>query len=300
MLDTFSYGVINRQSPEAPVPIVELDHEEHFAGGAANVVSNLNALGVKSTLLSAIGDDGHGRRLQKLLDRSNIHNELIETPGRQTTYKQRIIAGGAHQLRLDAEQILPLNEKEIVQIQQYFDKLIMKVDGVILQDYNKGVLTEDLIAYLQEKCEKLKIPVFADPKEDNFFTYKKCFLFKPNWREVCLALDINANDLNDKSLQSASERLVEQLQCEHLVITLGSQGIFYHSAENNASNWVKGIPAEVKDVSGAGDTVIAVLAASLLSSFDLPTAVDYANLAGKLVCEKPGIAKVMPDNLTIK
>ena len=300
MLDVFSYGVIRRQSPEAPVPLVEMEREQQFVGGAANVAMNLHALGANATLLGAIGDDRNGKKLQELLDQSGILHRLVRSTERQTTIKQRIIAGGKHQLRLDSERLMALTKHEYAEIQLIFNELVKQADGVILQDYNKGVLSDYLITFVLEECNRLAIPVFVDPKADHFFDYTKCFLFKPNWREVCATLDMDINDLNEKTLLSASERLLEQLQCEHLVITLGSQGIFYRSLETKSSAWVPGIPAEVVDVSGAGDTVISVLAVSLLSGHQLPKAVEFANLAGKLICEKPGIASVSANDLLNK
>lgn len=292
MLDTYWYGHTNRISPEAPVPVVEVSRQEHHPGGAANVAINLIALGAKVTLCGLVGDDNEGRILKELLEAERVAcHYLAKNKNRPTTHKNRIVSRNQQMLRFDREIQHELTGIEAQQLQQAVLAAINEQPNVvILQDYNKGVLFADLITAVMKECQKLNIPVAVDPKKRNFFAYQGASLFKPNLKEIREALAQPINPEQAETLQAAAQELLEKLAANQIMITLSEHGVFV--ADANSSIQTNAHVRNIADVSGAGDTVIAVAALCLANQVPMGESAHLANLAGGLVCEKPGVASI--------
>jgi len=293
MIDSYVMGKVHRMSPEAPVPVLLLDKEEHRLGGAANVALNLKALGAEVYLCSVIGTDTAATKFQNLLSEATIQNqEIIQSEDRKTTVKTRVLSGTQHVLRIDQEDTCDLNETlEDALIQATKRRIDLGIDALIFEDYNKGVLTHrvitELIAYAKEKGVKTTV----DPKKDNFLSYRGVNLFKPNLKEIKEGLDINIDVVNQPdSIVHGAKQLRDKLNHELTLITLSEHGVFIE----NGSTW-KIIPAhlrEITDVSGAGDTVIAVATLCLIAGLSPTEIAAIANLSGGLVCEHSGVVSV--------
>jgi rfaE bifunctional protein kinase chain/domain len=297
MLDTYLYGTTGRISPEAPVPVVDITHQQDCPGGAANVAINLRALGAKVTLCGLVGDDNEGRILKEQLEEAGVAcHFLAKIKTRPTTHKNRIVSRGQQMLRFDREQKDELKGLEASQLKEA--ALAAIAEGpqvVVLQDYNKGVLFEELIVAVMTECAKRKIPVAVDPKKNNFFAYKGAALFKPNLKEVREALETNIDPTVHTSLQNAATQLVTKLDAKRVMITLSEHGVFV--ADGTSTIKTNAHARNIVDVSGAGDTVIAVGALCLSASLSIADMAHLANLAGGLVCEKQGVASITSEEL---
>lgn len=296
MIDEYLWGSMDRISPEAPVPVVALHKKEQRPGGAANVALNLLSLGVKTDIASVIGKDAHGKLLKQLLKQNGILNTiLIEDEHRQTTCKTRVLARNQQVLRIDDEVTHELN----VTLQKQFIKKVCdyleqhKPDAVIFEDYDKGLLNETIITAIIQKALALNIITAVDPKKNNFAYYRNVTLFKPNARELNEALHIQIKP-EIGSLEEAAQKLRALLGCKNIIITLSEHGVYYSGA-------LKGIISahkrDIADVSGAGDTVIAVATCALALKYSIEDAASVANLAGGLVCEHAGVVPVTPQML---
>lgn len=293
MLDSYVMGKVHRMSPEAPVPVLLLDKEEHRLGGAANVALNLKALGAEVYVCSVIGTDTVATKFQQLLTEAKIENqEILQSEDRKTTVKTRVLSGTQHVLRIDQEDTGYIsNALEDALIKATKHRIDSGIDALIFEDYNKGVLTHrvitELIAYAKEKGVKTTV----DPKKDNFLSYRGVNLFKPNLKEIKEGLDFNIDVVNHpNSLVDGAKKLRETLDHELTLITLSEHGVFIE----NGSTW-KIIPAhlrEITDVSGAGDTVIAVATLCLIAGLTPTEIASIANLSGGLVCEHSGVVSV--------
>lgn len=293
MIDSYVMGKVHRMSPEAPVPVLLLDKEEHRLGGAANVALNLKALGAEVYLCSVIGTDTAATKFQNLLSEATIQNqEIIQSEDRKTTVKTRVLSGTQHVLRIDQEDTCDLSEPlEDALIQATKRRIDMGIDALIFEDYNKGVLTHrvitELIAYAKEKGVKTTV----DPKKDNFLSYRGVNLFKPNLKEIKEGLDVNIDVVNQPdSIVHGAKQLRDKLNHELTLITLSEHGVFVE----NGTSW-EIIPAhlrEITDVSGAGDTVIAVATLCLIAGLSPTEIAAIANLSGGLVCEHSGVVSV--------
>ncbi|CAN5311548.1 D-glycero-beta-D-manno-heptose-7-phosphate kinase [soil metagenome] len=292
MLDTYLYGQTNRISPEAPVPIVEVTHQEHRPGGAANVAINLIALGAKVTLCGLVGDDNEGRVLREQLEDAGVAcHFLAKNKNRPTTHKNRIVSRNQQMLRFDREKKEELGGVEASQLQQAVLAAIGEQPSVvILQDYNKGVLFAEMITAILMECRKRKIPVAVDPKKQNFFAYQGASLFKPNLKEIREALNLNVDPMDNTSLHAAAMDLIQRLNAKQIMITLSEHGVFVADKTNSLKTHAH--LRNIADVSGAGDTVIAVAALCLANNVPMGQNAHLANLAGGLVCEKPGVASI--------
>jgi rfaE bifunctional protein kinase chain/domain len=293
MLDTYMWGNVDRVSPEAPVPIVALKNKEYRIGGAGNVALNTVSLGATTTILSVIGNDDDGKQLKALFEQNNILCKyLISSDERITTNKIRVISRNQQMMRLDAEHTndlsAALENKLLAQAKEHF--ISNKPDVLILEDYNKGVLTERVIKELIALCKQYGIVTAVDPKRKNFFSYKGVDIFKPNLKEVKEGLNLLLDNVNEHSLNNIHAELYSLLQHEISLITLSEKGIFYHS-----SSAQKIIPTHVRsiaDVSGAGDTVIAVASLVYAATKNIDLAAEIANIAGGIVCEEVGTAAI--------
>ncbi len=293
MLDNYWWGETERISPEAPVPIVALRKRESRLGGAANVALNAAALGAKVTLASVVGDDKDGAQLIQLAKESGIETDLVQLSSfRQTTTKTRVISRSQQMLRLDDEttdELFPEEEHVFIDAVLRFLQ-IEKPQVLIFEDYNKGVLKENVIRRIAEHCTHLQIITAVDPKQQNFLSYQHVTIFKPNLKEVREGLHIPLPEVNLETLQHVHQLLKKELQHEVTFITLSEKGVFYQSA---ASSGI--IPSHVRtiaDVSGAGDTVIATAAIVYALSGDADLMASLSNLAGGLVCEQVGVVPI--------
>jgi rfaE bifunctional protein kinase chain/domain len=290
MLDRYIYGIVDRISPEAPVPVLLQHNTQLKAGGAANVALNLAAWGCKTSLIGLVGGDANAKELSKLLDKESIHHHLLVSDSRPTTQKTRVVAASHHLLRIDEESREYLSETEEKKIADQVSLLIaeIKPDLIIIEDYNKGFLTENIIRTIIESGRKLSAFVAVDPKEKNFDTYKGVQLFKPNLRE---AAHYSNRNLELGDLPEVASTWNREMAVDLIAITLGSQGIFMH---NHASNTqIKpGLAIDIVDVCGAGDAVICTLALASLAGLDIQESGELANLTGAYVCSHSGVVAV--------
>jgi len=293
MLDTYWWGQVDRISPEAPVPVVSLQRKEHRVGGAANVALNTVALGAQTTIVSVIGTDTDGVLLQSLFDAQQIDTSyLFSHASRITTNKTRVMSRNQQMMRLDAEITTPISaDIETLLIQKFVACLdAKKPDVVIFEDYDKGVLTPTCIKAAISICAERNIVMSVDPKKNNFLAYKGVTLFKPNLKEVKEGLQVSIPTINLENLRAVHTALQTHLQHQISLITLSEKGMFYDTGAV-----AKIIPTHVRsiaDVSGAGDTVIAVASLVYAATNNIELATEMANIAGGLVCEEVGTAAI--------
>ncbi len=301
MLDTYWWGKVDRISPEAPVPVVAVTKKEQRIGGAGNVALNIAALGATVSVISMVGNDEEGKQLIGLLNNQKINTDYIsESNDRITTNKIRIISRNQHMMRLDAEVISPLLSKEEEEIILSFTNYIQKENPqlVVLEDYNKGLLTEKVIENIIAICKENNILTAVDPKRKNFFVYKGVDIFKPNLHEVKEGLNILGDEVSEKLLGEMHIALQEKLHHHISFITLSEKGVFYESGTDKAI-----IPTHIRsiaDVSGAGDTVIAVASVVYAATKNVRLMAEMANIAGGLVCEEVGTVALDKNKLLIE
>ena len=298
MLDTYWWGHVERISPEAPVPVVSLDKKEYRIGGAGNVALNLVSLGASVTAFSVIGDDDNGVVLKDLLEKNNIHaGYLLNSAARITTNKARIISRNQQMMRLDSETTMDLSaedENKIIQsVKNYMEA--EKPHIIIFEDYNKGVLTEKVIAAVINLCKENNVFTAVDPKRKNFFSYKEVDIFKPNLVEVRDGLNLLIEKINLGTLQHIHIALSKKLHHQISFITLSEKGVFYQYKDQ--AKIISSHLRYIADVSGAGDTVIAVAALIYAITKDVALMAEIANLAGGLVCEEVGTVAINKDRL---
>jgi D-glycero-beta-D-manno-heptose-7-phosphate kinase len=293
MLDTYWWGNVDRISPEAPVPVVAVTKKEHRIGGAGNVALNIASLGASVSMISVLGKDDDGEQLTTLLQQNNINTKyLVHSEHRITTNKIRIISRNQHMMRLDAEMADDMIAADEDRLLYAFENYIAAENPavVILEDYNKGVLTENVIKRIISLCRKHGVLTAVDPKRKSFFTYQGVDIFKPNLKEIKDGLNIIRDDINLSVLKDMHLLLQEKLNHRISLITLSEKGVFYQQ-ENDADI----IPTHIRsiaDVSGAGDTVIAVAALVFAASNDIKLMAEMANIAGGLVCEEVGTVAI--------
>lgn len=294
MLDRFFWGSVTRVSPEAPVPVIDVEDETFHLGGAANVAKNLSSLGVKPILFGLIGDDNSGKLFKNIAEEYGISTDgLYSDSNRPTTVKTRIIGNNQHIARIDREERKPI-DKQGEEFILYSLKNNWELKGIVLEDYNKGVLSEQLIQDIIYFAKEKSIPVFVDPKKDNFFSYKNVTLFKPNRKEAQVALENPMKSKDD--IIEAGKKLLSSLECDNVLITLGSEGMMLFEKDGTISS-VPTYARKVSDVSGAGDTAIATIAATIAGDANLKEASALANYASGIVVEKPGIVSIEIDEL---
>ena len=295
MIDSYLWGSVNRVSPEAPVPIVNVQKREQRLGGAANVALNVQALGAKPILCSVIGSDGEGENLLRLLEINQLERSgMIQSMHRITTVKHRILAASQHLLRVDSEMDRQIDEEEQELLWKRIQELLPQTQALIFEDYDKGVIGKELIEKTIDLANRLGIPSIIDPKKRNFAFYKKATLFKPNLKELKEGLNIDLKgDINE--LEEAIRLLQKQLEAKLVMTTLSEKGVLICNETETHH-----IPAHIRtiaDVSGAGDTVVSV--AALCVALNLPTKfiAELSNLAGGLVCEYQGVVPIQRDKL---
>ncbi|MFN4769453.1 MAG: D-glycero-beta-D-manno-heptose-7-phosphate kinase [Candidatus Kapaibacterium sp.] len=294
MLDRYFIGSVTRISPEAPVPVIDIESETFHLGGAANVAHNLFSLGVQPLLCGVIGDDNSGRMFLDIAHESGMNTSaLISVPDRATTVKTRIIGNNQHVARLDREQRTPISDEQASHIVDELAKQ-EQLDGIIFEDYNKGVITPTLIRLLSELAVQRGVRVFVDPKFDNFFAFRKSTVFKPNRKEAQEALGYELK--SDESVRKAGSEILERLEAQNVLLTLGAHGMMLFEANGEVSH-VPTFARHVADVSGAGDTAIATLSACVAAGADIREAAMLANLAAGIVCGEPGVVSIQPQQL---
>ncbi len=296
MIDSYIWGNVDRISPEAPVPVVQVKKKERRLGGAANVAKNIVAMGARPILCSVIGDDIEGQYFHNLLQERAISNEgVISSKTRITTVKHRFLSGSQHILRVDEEVINDLTREEKKSLKEKIQKLVSEVHAVIFEDYDKGILDRDIIRFTLDVANRYNIPTVVDPKKKNFNAYRGATLFKPNLKEIRegLKIDLDKDDL--PGLKKAIESLKSKMQINTILVTLSERGI-YLAADGKEMH----IPAHVRsisDVSGAGDTVVSIAALCLSLGLSPAFTAALSNLGGGLVCEYLGVVSIEKERL---
>jgi rfaE bifunctional protein kinase chain/domain len=293
MLDTYMWGQVERISPEAPVPVVTLQKKEYRIGGAGNVALNLASLGAQVSVLSVVGMDDDGSELQRMFEDKGIRTgHLLKSADRITTNKTRIIARNQQMMRLDAEITADLevrNENLLVEAATRFIKQ-EKPSVIIFEDYNKGVLTERVIRALIGVCRQEGVITAVDPKRKNFFSYEGVDIFKPNLKEVKEGLNIIEEGVSKEFLDRIHSELHRKLNHSISFITLSEKGAYY--SDGLVSRLIPSHIRNIADVSGAGDTVIAVASLVYATTRDVDQMGEIANIAGGLVCEEVGTVAI--------
>jgi len=298
MIDSYLWGNTHRVSPEAPVPIVNITKDEHRMGGAANVALNIKSLGATPIMLSVVGNDDMGDVYLDLLKRRKMSDScIILSKNRKTSQKTRVISHNQQVVRIDNESIDPLNKKDEDLLISRLHSLLSeeKIDVIILEDYNKGVLTPRVIREVISTANAKKIPTAVDPKKDNFFEFNGATLFKPNLKEFIEGLKLSSIPEAKKTWLRAIQQLRSVVNQKFTFVTLSEDGVLI---ENKGD--ISFIPAHIRniaDVSGAGDTVISVAALCLALKTSPTMLASLANLAGGLVCEEAGVVPISPDLL---
>ncbi|MBI5219590.1 MAG: D-glycero-beta-D-manno-heptose-7-phosphate kinase [Bacteroidia bacterium] len=298
MIDSYMWGKVERISPEAPIPVVSVTHKENRLGGAGNVALNIQALGATPVLCSVIGKDDYEKTFYSLMENNAlpIHG-ILSSPERKTTIKTRVISDGQHLLRVDEEITNPLcKETETLFIQKISEILAAeKIDAVIFEDYDKGIITPAVIETIIALANSNNIITSVDPKKRNFGRYANITLFKPNFKEFAEGLKLDIEKGNYESINKAAALLQEKNNISYVLITLSEQGVFIRDKKEYFH-----IPAHVRDiadVSGAGDTVISVATLCLTAGLSPSETAIISNTAGGQVCEKVGVVLIDKNQL---
>ena len=295
MIDRYIWGNVHRISPEAPVPVVEVESESSRLGGAANVANNITSLGARSLLIGVVGNDVSGKEFCSILEQQNTPSEgIVIDPSRPTTVKTRVIAHQQHVVRIDSEEKKDVDASIQTKIMQVLENNIASIDGIIIEDYNKGVVTKELIRTIIELANKHSKIITIDPKFNHFFDYRNVTVFKPNKKETEEALGRKLK--SEEDVIAAGKSLLEKLHAENILLTRSEKGMSLFE-RNGAVTHIPTFARTVADVSGAGDTVIATLTTMLASGAAIGEAALLANIAGGIVCGEVGIIPIEPDVL---
>jgi len=301
MVDSYMSGKVDRISPEAPIPIITVNNKENRLGGAANVGLNIKSLGGTPILCSIIGNDKDGDILMKLLLKRELSNiGIIQHKYCKTTIKTRILSNNQHLLRIDEEDTRPIPEDIEHEFIEKINNIIStkSIDAIIFQDYDKGNITPVVIDEVTEKANALNIPILVDPKKRNFNFYKNIKFFKPNFKELNESVNINLEKHDFPGIYNEANKIRKERNVDIVMVTLSEAGIFIAD-----TNGYKTLPAEVRDisdVSGAGDTVISIASLCLAAGLNAIDIAAISNIAGGLVCEKPGVVPIDKEQLLIE
>lgn len=295
MVDRFLWGSVHRISPEAPVPVVHLNSETSALGGAGNVGRNLQALGATASLVGVVGQDRGSEEFRRLLQEAGLDDRgVVELPGRHTTVKSRVIAHQQQVVRIDRESHEALATEATEKIRVRAHELLAGAQAVIISDYDKGVVTPALLGQLLPASRKAKLIVAIDPKPSNYKHYTPATVITPNLQEARTMLGSKGNTAQE--ILEMGRDMRETLQCEAVLLTRGEEGMILFQESGDPLR-IPSNAREVFDVTGAGDTVIAVLTLALAAGASLPEAASLANLAAGLVVGKLGTAVVTPREL---
>lgn len=295
MIDRYYWGSVRRVSPEAPVPVVEVESESVRFGGAANVANNIQALGGKPVLLGIIGDDHPGSLFTDMLrDQGMEAGGVIVDADRPTTIKTRVIASGQHVVRIDNESKQECSPAVSEKLVKAVRATIAGVDGIIIEDYNKGAVTRDVIHAVIAAAREHGKPVAVDPKFNNFFEFKRVTVFKPNRREVEEV--VGGRVRSTAEIERVGRKLLHDLDAENILLTRSEEGMSLFESNGTVTHYPT--TAEVvQDVSGAGDTVISTLTMALVAGADIRESCMLANCAGGVVVGSVGIVPILPEDL---
>ena len=296
MLDRYWWGTVSRISPEAPVPVVNLDKTSLAAGGAANVAANVAGLGAKPYLIGIIGDDDEGKYFPEILNKSGISaDHLVKVKNRPTTVKTRIIAHSQQIARLDHESNSELEPDEEELVWKKLESVLNEIHIIIVSDYAKGIITKNILARLIKKCKKKNIKIFVDPKGKNYSKYKGVTLLTPNKKEAAEACKLDESHKN--LVANAGKQLISEIETEMLLITQGEDGMTLFEKKKKPFH-IKALAKNVYDVTGAGDTVIATLAVAIGAGIRATEAAEIANISAGIVIEKMGTTAIQLDELS--
>ncbi|ACF14223.1 rfaE bifunctional protein [Chloroherpeton thalassium ATCC 35110] len=294
MLDKYIIGEVTRVSPEAPVPVIDVHEESYRLGGAANVAMNIHSLGGSCLLFGVTGNDDIRTQLAYEMTLQEFSPDFLAIdPTRKTTCKTRVIAQNHHIVRIDTETKEPISDAIEQEILNGFTENISIISAVIFEDYNKGVLTKSLIHKITKLANQHDIPILVDPKRANFFEFQKCTVFKPNLKEISDAFGRTFKN-TDKDVEEACRMLREKLKSKYILLTRGEKGV---SIYNDTLTHIPSVALEVADVSGAGDTVIAVLTLGLSAGLTIVEAAKLANFAAGIVCGEVGAVAINKEKL---
>ncbi len=293
MIDSYLWGNVARISPEAPVPVITQTHTENRLGGASNVALNLRSLGAIPIICTVIGEDDAGILFRTMTIKQRMASQgIIRSPLRKTTVKTRVIAGNQHMIRIDDEADEYLDKELSEQLWKRISDIIesQEVQAVVFQDYDKGVISPEIIKKTVGLTRKKKIPTLADPKSRNFKHYRGVSLFKPNFKELTEGLNLHIAKNDFKAIFGAAKRLIKEADFSLVMTTLSEHGILI--TDGKKYDVVHSQKRDVADVSGAGDTVIAMASLAMAAGLDTLTLARLSNLAAGLVCEKVGVVPV--------
>lgn len=293
MLDSYIWGSVDRISPEAPVPVINVKQRDFRLGGAGNVVVNVHALGATPLVISLVGDDDAAKKVRSCLKTFSISEEgLVVSNARPTPEKTRVIARHQHVVRIDDETDREASSEEEKKIIERIASLLPKSDVVIFQDYDKGTLTPNVISSTVELAKKKGIPTVVDPKRRNFLAYEQVTLFKPNLKELRDGLKMEIDPTN---ISGAAGKLKAMLNAEGVMVTLSEHGVFIDFKNDKIK-----LPAhqrDIADVSGAGDTVVAIAACCVALGLEPRLVAGLSNLGGGLVCQHVGVVPIDKNEL---
>jgi len=293
MIDSYLWGDVARISPEAPVPIISSTGRENRLGGAANVALNIQALGATPIMCSVVGNDKSGEIFKDLLKSNQLPAEgIISSSQRMTTIKTRIISQNQHLLRVDEEESHPLEVTLEKKLQQHIEELLhtYKIDAIVFEDYDKGVLTPSTIKHTVALAQDKGIPTLVDPKKRNFLDYQGVTFFKPNLKEFKEGLKIDVSSKDKEGLLKAAKAFLQEQQMTNFMVTMAEKGVMIVNEQTH--HFISAEIRNIADVSGAGDTVISVSALCLASGLKEKMVAGIANMAGGLVCEHPGVVPI--------
>lgn len=295
MLDQYHWGGVTRISPEAPVPVVEIESESERLGGATNVCANIDELGATAIPIGIVGDDPAGKTLLRMLKESGFSTQgVIIDEARSTTVKTRVIAHNQHVVRIDKETKHEINRSVQQEILEIFFNQAQNAQAILIEDYNKGLLTKSLISEIVDYCKKNGKILTVDPKFTNFFEYRNVTLFKPNRKETEEVLGVRLKSL--EQISAAGNILIQRLQCENVLITLGEKGMLLFERSGEMTE-VPVKARKIHDVSGAGDTVISTVTVALAAEATVKEAATLANYAAGIVCGEVGIVPIAKNKL---
>lgn len=295
MLDSYIWGSVDRISPEAPVPIVRVKKRDYRLGGAANVALNVQALGAKPVLCALVGEDDSGTKLLECLDQQGmVRDGIVVSRNRPTTVKTRVIASHQHVVRVDEESDHELHPDEEKQLLTQIKDIIPQCQAVIFEDYDKGVISQNLIEQTVSMAKAAGVPVIVDPKKRNFLSYRGVTLFKPNLKELRegLKMDIEAGD--QRKVAEAVGSLKKTLD-SGVMVTLSEHGVFIDYQNDQVK--IDAHKREIADVSGAGDTVVSIAGVCVALGLNAKLVAALSNLGGGLVCEHTGVVPINKDEL---
>jgi D-glycero-beta-D-manno-heptose-7-phosphate kinase len=298
MVDAYLFGKVDRISPEAPVPVVVVQGRSNRPGGAANVALNIKGLGAEPVLCSVVGKDQKGSEFLEILNQNNLAiNGILQSNDRITTTKFRVIGNNSQMLRVDEEITACLNkrDKELLQFRIEHILIDEKIDVIIFQDYDKGVIDGEIISNTIEMANKKGIPVVVDPKRKNFLSFKGVKLFKPNLKELFEGINGSFDSFSNENTKEAIKQLQEKIEADIILVTLSENGVMIRAKSEDGTYESTYIPAHLRsiaDVSGAGDTVISVAALCIALQQDAKTLATISNIAGGLVCEAVGVIPI--------